>query len=342
MRHGMTKRAAGRMATAVERAKHLLLAALLLGAPALASAQGKSVRRVAVTFDDLPMMGDAGRSTGAGVLENTKKIVAALAANKVPVVGFVNERGIEKAGQRAERLAALKVWLDAGMELGNHTYSHKSFYDTPLAAFEREVVRGEPVTKELLAGRGMKLRYFRHPFLNTGRTPAAKREFERFLAARGYTVAPVTIDNSEWIFAREYSGALAKNDAEKARRVVEGYVPYMESMFEFYEKLSVELFGREIPQVLLVHANELNGDHFAGVIAMMRRRGYSFVTLGEALSDPAYRSADAYVGPFGVSWLQRWLVTRGKEFRKEPYMPEYMRQFDPDYSGSDYKTRKGR
>lgn len=183
---------------------------------------------------------------------------------------------------------------------------------------------------------------FRHPFLNTGRTLAAKREFEKFLAGRGYQIAPVTIDNSEWIFAREYADALAGGDEEKARRVAEGYVPYMETMFKFYERLSRELFGREIPQVLLVHANQLNGDRFGEIVEMMRRRGYTFISLEEALTDPAYRSRDDYVGAVGVSWLQRWLVTRGGEFRKEPYLPEYMRQFDTAYSGSDFKTRRGR
>ncbi|MCA1631057.1 MAG: polysaccharide deacetylase family protein [Acidobacteria bacterium] len=320
----------------------LLVIFLVITAALVAVGQGRAARRVAVTFDDLPMTGDAGRSTGEGVLETNKKIVDALKASGVPAIGFVNERGLGAAEQREARTRALRAWLDAGMELGNHTYSHKSFYRTPLADFEQEVIRGEPVTRQLLAERGKRLRYFRHPFLNTGRTLASKRAFEKFLSARGYAVAPVTVDNSEWIFAREYADALAKNDSEKARRVAEGYVPYMESMFEFYEKLSVDLFGREIPQVLLVHANQLNGDHFSEVIEMIGRRGYEFVSLDEALSDPAYRSRDDYVGAVGISWLQRWLVTRGKEFRKEPSMPEYMRQFDPDYSGSDFKTRRGR
>lgn len=299
-------------------------------------------RRVAITFDDLPITGDGGRSSGEQVLENMRKLVATLTANHIPAIGFVNERTLTTGEQRAARTDALRAWRDAGLELGNHTYSHKSFYRTPLAAFEQEVVNGEPVTRALLAERGKQIRYFRHPFLNTGHTLAEKREFEKFLAARGYRVAPVTIDNSEWIFAREYSDALAKNDAEKARRVVAGYAPYMDAMFEFYEQLSRDLFGREIPQVLLVHANQLNGDHFAEIVEMMKRRGYQFITLDEALNDPAYQSRDDYVGEVGISWLQRWLVTRGQPFRKEPYMPEYMRQFDPDDSGSDFKTRKGK
>jgi hypothetical protein len=147
----------------------------------------------------------------------------------------------------------------------------------------------------------------------------------------------------EWVFAREYSKALVEKDAEKARRVAAEYVPYMERMFEFFEELSVHLFGREIPQVLLVHANMLNGDHFQRMVEMMKRRGYTFVTLEDALKDEAYKHPDTYAGPVGISWLQRWLVTRGREFRKEPYLPEYMRQFDtPQSSGSNFKTRLGR
>ena len=320
----------------------VLVVSLTLAAASLAAGQGGPRRRVAVTFDDLPITGDGGRSTGQAVVDNSRKIVATLVANKIPAVGFVNERKLEAAGQREQRIAALRAWTEAGLELGNHTYAHKSFYNTPLAEFEQEVIKGEPVTRSLLAERGKKLRYFRHPFLNTGRTPADKQGFERFLAARGYRVAPVTHDNMEWVFAQEYSKALAAGDAEKARRVAAEYVPYMEGMFEFYEKLSVELFKREIPQILLVHSNELNGDHFGRVAEMMRRRGYEFIPLEEALKDAAYKERDAYVGPVGISWLQRWLVTRGGEFRKEPYLPEYMRQFDTAGSGSDFKTRKGK
>ena len=319
-----------------------LIVSFALAASAVAAGQARPARRIAVTFDDLPMTG-GGNPDGRTVVENNRKIVAVLTANKIPAVGFVNERQLEAPGQQEERRAALRVWVEAGLELGNHTYAHRSFYSTPLAEFQEQVVRGEPFTRQLLAARGMKLRYFRHPFLNTGRTLDDKRAFEKFLAARGYQIAPVTHDNMEWVFAREYSKALAANDAEKARRVAAEYVPYMEQMFEFYEQLSVELFGREIPQVLLVHANLLNGDHFQRMVEMMKRRGYQFVSLEDALKDEAYKHPDTYVGPVGISWLQRWLVTRGGEFRKEPYLPEYMRQFDtPQSSGADFKTRAGR
>jgi hypothetical protein len=126
------------------------------------------------------------------------------------------------------------------------------------------------------------------------------------------------------------------------RRVADEYVPYMEKMFEFYEHMSVELFGREIPQTLLVHANALNADHFNRIAAMMKRRGYKFITLDEALSDKAYEHRDTYIGPTGISWLQRWAMTRGVAFKKEPALSPYMQQFDPAGSGSEFKTTKAK
>ena len=132
---------------------------------------------------------------------------------------------------------------------------------------------------------------------------------------------------------------MQRGDQETARRVADEYVPYMEQMFEFYERLSRELFGREIAQTLLVHANALNADHFGRIIEMMKRRGYSFITLDQALQDKAYEHRDTYTGEVGISWLQRWAITRGEKFRKEPALPPYMQQFDPDGSGKDFKTR---
>ena len=284
----------------------ILLFIALLASPAinsghLAQQQQQQQRRaprrmVAVTFDDLPFTGDGGRTSVAELREFTAKLLGAFAADKIPAIGFVNERKLEREGEREARAAVLKMWTDAGHELGNHTYGHASFYRTPLDAFQKQVVDGEPVTRALLAGRGMSLRYFRHPYLNTGPDLRTKEAFERFLVARGYRVAPVTIDNAEWIFAQAYAQALERGDRETAARVADEYVPYMERMFEFYERMSVELFGHEIAQTLLVHANALNADHFGRVAAMLKRRGYRFVTLDEALKDKAYEHRDTYTG----------------------------------------------
>jgi len=145
-----------------------------------------------------------------------------------------------------------------------------------------------------------------------------------FLDKRGYRVAPVTLDNSDWMFAAVYARALQRGDRKLAQRVRDAYLPYMESIFDFFEKRSSEVAGREIAQVLLIHANALNAEMMPALIGMMRSRGYSFVTLETALRDPAYQLRDDYAGPGGFSWIHRWSKTLGMPPRGEPDEPAFI------------------
>lgn len=283
-------------------------------------------RRIAVTIDDLPFV-DHGLPL-ADVRAKTAALLAVLKARAVPAVGFVNEGKLQVKGERDARVALLEAWLDAGLELGNHTYSHADFQTTPLRAMEAEVTRGEVVTRALVAARGGALRWFRHPYTHTGPTRKAKAAFEAFLASRGYAVAPFTVEHADYLFARVYADARRANDAETAARVRAAYLDHSDTLLDWFEGLARELFGREIPQVLLTHANELNADALDELLGRLVRRGYAFVSLSEALSDPAYASPDGYVGPTGPSWLHRWRAGRGlpSRLREEPDPPAWARE----------------
>jgi peptidoglycan/xylan/chitin deacetylase (PgdA/CDA1 family) len=285
-------------------------------------------RSVAVTFDDLPGPPPGLVSNEVPALqENTRRLLTALTEHGVPAVGFVNEgklflRGEGPADAEA-RTAVLKMWVDAGFELGNHTYSHPDLNTTPLAEFEHDVVRGEPVTRALLAARGRKLRYFRHPFLHVGLELEKRRAFESFLADRGYTVAPVTIDNDEYLYAAVYAGALRRGDGATAHAIGEDYVRYMAAVFRFIENACRRLVGREVRQLLL-HANRLNADLFGRLADSMEARGYGFITLEETLEDEAYRLPDTYVGRWGLSWIHHWELTAGKKRSPSPDPPTWV------------------
>ncbi|MGA2185489.1 MAG: polysaccharide deacetylase family protein [Bryobacteraceae bacterium] len=276
-------------------------------------------REVAITFDDLPRGGDTGGHDLKSVRRMTVKLLDELKG--VPVIGFVNAGRADDMGA-AGLQTILRIWLDHGAELGNHTYSHPDLNKTPLDEYTADVVRGEPA---IVKARGHRPRYFRHPFLHAGADAATKRGLEKFLAGRGYQVAPVTLDNSDWMFAFVYANAL-KDDAALAARARDAYVPYMESIFAFFETRSVEVVGREFPQVLLLHANQLNADTMPALLDMMRRRGYRFVSLEEALRDDAYRLPDEYAGKKGFSWIHRWSLTKGMAPKYEPDEPEWIDQ----------------
>ena len=284
----------------------------------------QEARAVAVTFDDLPALAQGDRSV-ATYQRITNGLLREIVEHQVPAIGFVNEEKLLTAGRvDPERVATLRRWVDAGLELGNHAYSHPDFHTTPVDAYIADVARGDSVTRLVMQAAGRRPRFFRHPFLHTGRSLDDRRRFEAFLAERGYQVAPVTIDNYDYLFAAAYDLA---PDAATRGRVADEYIRYMEAVAAYYEQQSVAHLGREIPQVLLLHANNINAEHFGRLAQMYRRRGYAFVPLEQALEDPAYASADTYTGPAGLSWIQRWALTQGKRgafFAGEPQVPEWV------------------
>lgn len=248
----------------------------------------------------------------------TVKLLAPFQKQHVPVIGFVNE-----CHHTDELQALLSLWVAAGAELGNHTCSHLDLNTTSADAFESDIVKGEVVTTASVGHRPV---YFRYPFLHAGKDLETKLAVQQFLKAHGYQNAPVTLDDSDYMFAVVYAKALVAGDSEKANRVRELYLAYMESIVAFFEARSIEVTGHEIRQILLIHASQLNADAMPDLLAMMRRRGYTFVSLERALEDPAYALPETYVGPGGFSWIHRWSMTKGMKPKGEPDEPEWIRK----------------
>ena len=291
------------------------------------SALDRSIhRQVAVTFDDLPASGDLETKTYI-----TQKLLKSLTENKIPAIGFVNERQLFVRGEIDRRIALLQMWLDAGMELGNHTFSHILIERNSLDDYKEDVIRGETVTGMLLREKGLKLRYFRHTQLRTGPTTEYQLGLNKFLIERGYTIAPVTLDNQEWVFAGAYRGARNSGDRTQMKRVGEAYIKYMDGNFAFFENLSRDFLGYEVKQTLLLHANELNADYLDELVNLMRKRGYTFVSLEDALKDKAYSLPEAQ-SKMGLSWIHRWMLAKGLEMRPEPPEPEWIAELNRSYA----------
>jgi len=167
--------------------------------------------------------------------------------------------------------------------------------------------------------------YFRHPYLHRGNSKAKADSLAEYLLNRNYIEAPVTIDNAEWIFAAAYDSVLKTHDKNSINQVGEAYISYMESKVKYYEGQSDKLFGRNIRQILLIHANSLNSDYMDELLLMFVKNGYSFVNLGTALKDELYKTEDHFYKNGGISWLDRWAITQGKSrdfFQEEPVCPE--------------------
>ena len=316
----------------------LLLAATAARAatPANATTAMPPDRRIAITFDDLPWsnLDPATPLPSQGtvpprIAAASARLRQALIDTGTPAIGFVNSARLLVNGRiQPDRVAMLEAWLDAGLALGNHTATHVDLHVVGVPAFQDDILSCDGVLRPLLAARGLQPRWFRHPYLRTGRTLADKAAMDAFLAAHDYRIAPVTVTDSDWIWAAAYARALDSGDAAVQAKLRAQYVPYLLRMVDYFEHRSIKLLGYALPQVMLLHANTLNADTYPEFVAGLRGRGYRFVGIDEAVGDPAYRRADEFTSALGASWIHRWALAAGWSwtfYGGEPTSPRWVK-----------------
>ncbi len=278
--------------------------------------------KVAMTFDDLPFAGSAKPSEAASIND---AILSALRKHHAPATAFV-------IGDRAlklplnEREAIFRKWTEGAFDLGNHTFSHPNFDELSLAAFEEDVTKGDNVIAGALGAAGRKPRWLRFPYNHTGDTKDKHEGIQAFLRSRHEQVATCTIDTTDYDFAEVYARALVKNDEATQNRVKSDYLTYTAKEIDYYDTLATTIFFREVPQVMLLHASRLNAAVIDQILAMFEKKGYRFVTLAEAQSDPAYATPDTFVTSYGPMWGYRWAAEKGITVngKLEPDPPQWI------------------
>jgi peptidoglycan/xylan/chitin deacetylase (PgdA/CDA1 family) len=156
----------------------LLVLFVSLVFPVLIQAQ-KTQRFIAVTIDDLPVVST--RKDLKTRREITTKLLNHITKARVPAIGFVNEGKLYANDVRDEaQIDLLRQWLDAGLELGNHTFSHMSLHDNSLEKYKADILKGEIVTREISKAKRKPLRFFRHPYLWTGLSLEIKNDLNAF------------------------------------------------------------------------------------------------------------------------------------------------------------------
>lgn len=280
------------------------------------------VRTVAITFDDLPL---AGASDPSGAAKVNEAILQALEKHRVPAIGFVIEKRAQVLGA-AEAGRVLRAWVQQGHELGNHSFSHLDLNQLSIAQFQDEVLAGEKWFARLLAENGASPRYFRFPFNHTGDTKEKHDAVARFLSEHKYRVAVCTIDTSDYEFSRAYDIMLQRRDEPAAAELRTQYLAYTSAEIDYYAKLQEQVFGRETPHVMLLHVNPLNAEVLERILVLFEERGFRFVTLDAAQSDPAYKNADTFVTKYGPMWGYRWAAERRIKVngRLEPEPPQWI------------------
>jgi len=290
-------------------ARALAGAAVTLAAANPAPAAAKT-GEVALTFDDLPALTILHDQPYVDYL--TQTLLWKLRRQHAPATGFVNEGKVDEL-ERSHQIGDLKRWIDAGEDLGNHTFSHEEPTVIGTRAYIEDIARGEKVISTLLAARHRRIQWFRHPYLETGSPLPMRREIDDWLERHGYRVAPVTIDADDWEFAEPYDDAIARHDMAMQKHIRAEYLAYTRIRVAWSQASARVLFGRDIAHVMLLHGTRLNADTIDEVLAILREAGLRPVTLAKAMHDPAYQTRDDYAGKDGLNWLERWALTLHKD-----------------------------
>ncbi|MDB5701444.1 MAG: polysaccharide deacetylase [Sphingomonadales bacterium] len=283
---------------------------------------------MALTFDDLPTMTLLHAQSYANY--TNKMLLRGLRRHHLPAIGFVNEGKLDDL-ERAAQIDILRQWLDAGMSLGNHTFSHESPNKLLAEGYTRDIARGEAVIRPMLVARHRDLHWFRHPYLETGTPLETKLKINAWLASHGYRIAPVTMENSDWLFSEPYDDAIASHDRSRVRRIKASYLAYTAKIIPWYRKAGHQLLGRNMAFIMLLHDTRLNADCINNIAALLKKNHLKPVTLQQGMADPAYSIKDPYVGADGVEWLERWSQELHKELPWDSFI-EPPAETDADYT----------
>jgi peptidoglycan/xylan/chitin deacetylase (PgdA/CDA1 family) len=231
---------------------------------------------IAITIDDLPLVASKMDTPGnqKRATDRFNKIVQTLIENKVPATGFVIAGAIEKG-----QWAFLEEFRKAGFMLGNHTYSHYNLNRMSAEKYIADVDRADKILAPIMT----EPRYFRYPYLAEG-NKQTKPKVQDYLAEHHYVIAPVTIDSEDFKFNERLYKVPFRTREAYINKIKGEYLAHIWKRTLNAEKRSK---GADSKQILLIHANVLNSYVLGDIIDMYRKHGYTFISLTDALKNPA-------------------------------------------------------
>jgi len=161
---------------------------------------------------------------------------------------------------------------------------------------------------------GKDWRWFRYPFLWEGDTLEKRHAVRAYLKDNHYRVAQVTLDFEDYAWNPAYARCAAKNDAKAIAWLKESYLATAEQYIALDQQLANMVFGRDIKHVLLLHIGAFDAVMLPDLLDLLEKKGFRFVTLREAQSDPAYETDPDAPLKYGGTLLEQLVESRGLKY----------------------------
>ena len=274
-------------------------------------------KKVSITLDDVP---NSLLSKRDGFHSRMLHLIDSM---KLPVAIFINEVRIFDVEEADESLNLLDEWIGSpNVIVGNHGYKHRMYSQEGIDSFKIDVLQGEAISKPLARRYNKGESYYRFPYNDLGKDANEHKLAADYLATRGYTITPYTVHSDDWLVTQLYEYYRQQGRTKDAERIGQAFVDFTLKNFEYMETLTDKKLGRNVSQIYLMHDNLLNRDYLDDLLVALKKKGYTFISLDEAMKDPVYQQPDYYDQHYGVSWVYRWI--------KDPQQRTQLMRGQPD------------
>lgn len=237
-----------------------------------------SGKELALTFDDAPYPS----STHMDSLERTKLYVKKLKELNVPSVMIFSNPC--KGSNPTAALAQMKLYVDAGHKMANHTCSHPRLDDVGVEDFTKDARKADEILKPLFAGQ----KFFRYPFLNEGNDVVIRDKVRSWLKDNNYRTGDVSIDNDDYYFTTRVSDARKVGKPVDMKQVETIFIKHLIEAAEFYDQLAVKTLGYSPKHVMLLHERDVTVELLEPLVRALKQKGWTLISAEDAYKDPMY------------------------------------------------------
>ena len=240
--------------------------------------------RLALTLDDAPTIAEASLAQDPSNMDAIRETLKSSGVKHC--VAFVVAR--TAAGHEG----ALERWLDDGYELGNHTFDHPRASEVGVDRFLRSVRLCHELLTSVGAFANKRTAWFRFPYLNRGRDPAARSAIQAECEGLGYRLAHASVDLCDHRFEHKLGRATRRADTAMAAAIGARYEDVALQSIRFADARMQHALARAVPLIAYCHFGRASRLHLAGILERLGSSQTEFCTLEEALADPTYRDFD--------------------------------------------------
>jgi len=286
----------------------------------LLPSKASGLTEMAITVDDLPTHGAMPKGTSR--LEIAQRMVRDLRKHRAGgVYGFVNGKQVQ---DNPEHLVVLEEWVQAGLPLGNHTFSHMSLDRVTPSEYIADIAENERFLSRFSQATSFKP--FRYPYLAEGDSLDKRNAVRAWLAGNGYRVAQVTVNFEDWAWNDPYVRCLERGDVRSIEWLKRSFIEVALIQLRWSVEAAHVLLKRPIKHILGLHIGVFDSIMFDELLTAYEGADVAFIDLEGALRDPIYNENPDVTWERGLSFLDQ--LARAKRLSLPPAPEVPLRQLD--------------